>query len=155
MILKIKPIIISEKIEDEELSEIGLFTENLNFEKTINVAIMLPYELNKYADSIPENELLRGNSIFNIATDFHMGASMAIDSLKRKGVKINVSYFDTQNSNYKLHLLERLCPGNVCLTFVYSVPICDPKQFSEVCFYLIPFSFLTFVSPRQDRSGHS
>ena len=105
MILKIKPIIISDKIEEEELSEIGLFTENLNFEKTVNVAIMLPYELNKYADSIPENELLRGNSIFNIATDFHMGASMAIDSLKRKGVKINVSYFDTQNSNYKLQTI--------------------------------------------------
>ena len=105
MILKIKPMNTSEILEDEVLTETGLFIENLNLEKTLNVAIMLPYELNKYVDSIPESTLLKGNSIFNIATDFHMGAEMAIDSLKRKGVKINVRYFDTQNSNYKLQTI--------------------------------------------------
>ena len=102
MLLKIKPIDTSETNEEETVSETGFFIENLNLEKTINVAIMLPYQLNKYSDSIPKSTLNKGNSILNIATDFHMGASMAIDSLKRKGVKINVRYFDTQNSNYKL-----------------------------------------------------
>lgn len=109
MILKIKPIateaIDERDLEDENEDKTVLFKEPLNFNKTINVAIMLPYQLNKYSDSIPKNVLSKGNSILNIATDFHMGAAMAIDSLKRKGVTVNVQYFDTQNSNYKLQTI--------------------------------------------------
>ncbi len=110
MILKIKPIAIPNaneegEVETEAENEKGLFVEALNFKKSINVAIMLPYELNKYSDSIPEKALTRGNSILNIATDFHMGASVAIDSLRSKGIAINVQYFDTQNSNYKLQTI--------------------------------------------------
>lgn len=103
MVLKIKPIEEGEVVENiEEETETGLFVESLSFDKTINVAIMLPYQLNKYSDSIPERTFEKGNSILNIATDFHQGASMAIDSLRRKGVHINVKYFDTQDSSYKL-----------------------------------------------------
>ncbi|MEX1381832.1 LysM peptidoglycan-binding domain-containing protein [Lutibacter sp.] len=110
MILKIKPISIATLNEEGEVEievedETGLFVEALNLEKSINVAIMLPYELQKYSDSIPKNILTKGNSILNIATDFHMGASMAIDSLRSKGIAINVQYFDTQNSNYKLQTI--------------------------------------------------
>lgn len=110
MILKIKPISIAEdnkgeEIETEAENETGLFVEKINFEKSINVAIMLPYELNKYSDSIPKNVLTKANSILNIATDFHMGASMAIDSLRSKGISVNVQFFDTQNSNYKLQTI--------------------------------------------------
>jgi len=110
MILKIKPISISiineeGEVETEMENETGLFVEAINFEKSINVAIMLPYELNKYSDSIPKNIMTKGNSILNIATDFHMGASMAIDSLRSKGITVNVQYFDTQNSNYKLQTI--------------------------------------------------
>ncbi len=107
MVLKIKPIKATDVEEEEEdiENETGLFVENINFEKSINVAIMLPYELNKYSDSIPKNELIKGNSILNIATDFHMGASMAIDSLRSKGIAVNVQFFDTQNSNFKLQTI--------------------------------------------------
>ena len=106
MVLKIKKNIDTSTINKEEVeNDSELFVEKLNFEKSINVAIMLPYELNKYSDSIPEKALTRGNSILNIATDFHMGASMAIDSLRSKGIAINVQYFDTQNSNYKLQTI--------------------------------------------------
>ena len=70
MILKIKPISITTVNEEGELetiaeNETGLFVEALNFEKSVNVAIMLPYELNKYSDSIPKNVLTKGNSILN------------------------------------------------------------------------------------------
>ncbi|MFB9272552.1 MULTISPECIES: LysM peptidoglycan-binding domain-containing protein [Flavobacteriaceae] len=110
MILKIKPIAIPNaneegEVETEAENEEGLFVEALNFKKSINVAIMLPYELQKYSDSIPEKELTKWNSILNIATDFHMGASMAIDSLRSKGMTVNVQYFDTQDSNYKLQTI--------------------------------------------------
>lgn len=107
MILKIKSPeneVVELVVEEEVETNSNLFIEALNLDKTINVAIMLPYQLNKYSDSIPER-LLKENSILNIATDFHQGVEMAIDSLRRKGLTINVSYFDTQNSNYKLQTM--------------------------------------------------
>lgn len=112
MVLKIKPIATTIEqdtteglLEDEDTVATAFFKEAFDLKKTINVAIMLPYELNKYQDSIPEKVLSKGNSIFNIATDFHMGTAMAIDSLRTKGITINVEYFDTQNSNYKLQTI--------------------------------------------------
>jgi hypothetical protein len=43
--------------------------------------------------------------LLNIAIDFHMGSKFAIDSLKSKGLKINVTYFDSENSEQKLQTL--------------------------------------------------
>lgn len=103
MVLKIRikeNTVIDE--EDEVLEGVSLFVESLNVEKNINVAIMLPYQINKYTDSTRARSFLKSNSLLTIATDFHMGAEIAIDSLKRKGLSINVNYFDTENSNYKL-----------------------------------------------------
>ncbi len=103
MVLKIRikeNTVIDE--EDEVLEGVSLFVESLNVEKNINVAIMLPYQINKYTDSTRARSFSKSNSLLTIATDFHMGAAIAIDSLKRKGLSINVNYFDTENSNYKL-----------------------------------------------------
>jgi len=98
MLLKIKPI----KIIDEEINS---FVENIDFEKEINVVLMLPYQLNKLNDSITVGSFEKRTSLLNIATDFHLGSVMAIDSLRQKGLKINVTYLDTENSNYKLQFL--------------------------------------------------
>jgi LysM repeat protein len=98
MVLKIKPI-------DE--TEENLFIESLNFSKEINLAVMLPYHLKKFqTDSVLKMNLEKRNSVLNIVTDAHMGIQMAIDSLKAKGLTINVNYFDTENSNYKLQLIS-------------------------------------------------
>jgi len=101
MILKIKPI----NTEELEKVEEGIFEENIDTFKAINVVIMLPYQLNKYNDSTKVENFKRTNSLLNIVTEFHMGTQMAIDSLKQKGVKVNVAYFDTENSDYKLQYI--------------------------------------------------
>ena len=104
MLLKIKP---KEEIVDLEEGE-ETFKEELNFDKRIDIALMLPYQLNKLTDSIITETLERTRATtLSIATDFHLGASLAIDSLKSKGLNINVKYFDTQNSNYKLQSIVR------------------------------------------------
>jgi len=95
MLLKIKPI----EIEDDE---IGVFHESINVDKELNVVFMLPYKLNTLNDSITKANFKRGNSLLNYTTDFHLGASIAIDSLRQKGLSINVKYFDTENSNIKI-----------------------------------------------------
>jgi len=98
MLLKIKPV---EELEDE----IDLFVEELDVTKEINIALMLPYQLNKLTDSLIIGGFERRNSLLNYTTDFHLGATMAIDSLRQKGLTINVAYFDTENSNFKLQYL--------------------------------------------------
>jgi LysM repeat protein len=104
MLLKIKP---KEQSIVEE-AEKGVFKEALNFDKKIEIALMLPYQLNKLNDSIVIETLGRNRATtLSIATDFHLGASLAIDSLRAKGLSVNVRYFDTQNSNYKLQSIVR------------------------------------------------
>lgn len=101
MLLKIKPV----EMTDLALEEAGVFKEDLNLNKEINVVLMLPYQINKFGDSTRNENFKRSNSLLNIATDFHLGASMAIDSLKRRGLSIKVNYFDTENSMYKLQYI--------------------------------------------------
>jgi len=102
MLLKIKPIAPT-LIEDlNSQDSVVVFIENIQFSKKIKLALILPYQLNKLQDSLIEQSFEKSNSILNITTDFHLGAAMAIDSLRRKGLNIDVSYFDSENSNQKL-----------------------------------------------------
>ena len=100
MVLKIRVLNVENIPEN-----LPLFEENLDFEKTINIALMLPYNLYKLTDSIRNKSFEKPTSLLNIATDFHLGTSMAIDSLRAKGLEINVQYFDTENSKEKLQYL--------------------------------------------------
>ena len=97
MLLKIKPV--------EILEEENVFVEEINFDKELNVVLMLPYQLNKLTDSITNESFMKKNSLLNYTTDFHLGTQMAIDSLRQKGLKINVQYFDTEASDYKLQYI--------------------------------------------------
>jgi len=98
MLLKIKPV---DSTEDKIVS----FTEKINFDKELNVVLMLPYQLNKLVDSTIIDNFKKTTSLLNITTDFHLGATMAIDSLRQKGLTINVKYLDTENSKFKLQYI--------------------------------------------------
>lgn len=114
MVLKIKPLknsvihnntLISEEQPNENNEfELGYFKEKLNFSKRLNVILVLPYEINKI-DDVSINSIFSKSNLTTIATDFHMGAIMAIDSLKNRGLSINVRYFDSENSKNKLQNL--------------------------------------------------
>jgi len=97
MILKVKPLLNEDDIK--------VFKENLDLKKELKIYFMLPYQLNKLTDSIEIEGFNNSNSLLNIATDFHLGASIAIDSLRKKGLKIKVEFMDTENSKFKLQYL--------------------------------------------------
>ncbi len=105
MTLKIpkKGIISDTSNEDTENTNNNLFIENFDTGKTANIAVLLPYQMNllKNEESI-EDKFKSKNSLTNIATDFHQGVEMAIDSLRRRGVQVEVSFFDTENSEKKI-----------------------------------------------------
>jgi len=107
MILKIKPLETDEDGKEglnESFLTMAVFEENVNFNKEINLAVILPYKMNSLTDSLMDQNFAK-NNLLNIATDFHFGAKMAIDSLKSKGLNVNVRYFDSEASKQKLQIL--------------------------------------------------
>ncbi|MDP3313007.1 LysM peptidoglycan-binding domain-containing protein [Lutibacter sp.] len=87
---------------DNNVNVKGQFIEKINFNKTIDLVLLLPYNISTLNDSIKRVQFNNQNSLLSIATDFHLGAEIAIDSLKQKGLRINVKYLDSENSTRKL-----------------------------------------------------
>lgn len=59
--------------------------------KSLNIAIMLPFTNGKKLDFEKDRTL-------NIVTDFYLGAIMALDSIKKHGLSVNVNVIDNKNS---------------------------------------------------------
>lgn len=91
MILKIREIPI-----EVELDEV-FYKDYINRNKDLKVALLLPFRAARYTnDTIRLKEIFANNStLVNIATDFYLGAEIAVDSLRNKGIKIDFNVFDT------------------------------------------------------------
>ena len=109
MKLKIKQLEVQDAEAENDINEedavSSYLVENLNTDKEINIILMLPYQINKIPDTLLIEGFDRTNSLLNYTTDLHLGALMAIDSLRSKGLKINVDFYDTENSLNKLQYL--------------------------------------------------
>lgn len=86
-------------IEEEPQQANSVFVENINLQKSLKIAIMLPYQLQKHNTTAD----FKKDVLLNVATDFHLGTAMAIDSLRQKGIPVEVTYFDTQNTRSKIN----------------------------------------------------
>ncbi|MBE0424330.1 MAG: LysM peptidoglycan-binding domain-containing protein [Lutibacter sp.] len=83
----------------------GAFNENFDSSKEINLVILLPYNLNKSSDSTKTDNFRKSNSLLNVVTDFHLGATMAIDSLRNQGLSVKVKFIDSENSTPKIQTI--------------------------------------------------
>jgi LysM repeat protein len=90
-ILKIKEIPV-EMVFDEIFYED--YIEPLT---SVKVALLLPFRTSNYNnDTLKIQDIFTKNAtLVNIATDFYLGAEMAVDSLRGKGVNIELHVFDT------------------------------------------------------------
>ena len=93
MLLKIKPI------EDEDL--LVLYKDTIQENAVVKLAMMLPFRAIEY-DTIDAKDIFKTNRLVNITTDIYLGASVAIDSLKKLGIDIELSVFDTGRKDTKL-----------------------------------------------------
>jgi LysM repeat protein len=93
MLLKIKPI------EDEGL--LVLYRDTIQENAVVKLAMMLPFRAIEY-DTIDAKDIFKTNRLVNITTDIYLGASVAIDSLKKLGIDIELSVFDTGRKDTKL-----------------------------------------------------
>lgn len=94
MVLKIKEIISEEAAQ--ELTD-KVFLENLIYKDTIHVAMLLPFKFSKNDTLTKELLFSTKNNLVSIITDFYLGAEIALDSLRDKGVLLDVQVYDTEN----------------------------------------------------------
>jgi len=93
MLLKIKPI------DDEDL--LVLYKDTIQEDAVVKLAMMLPFRAIEY-DTIEAKDIFKTNRLVNITTDIYLGASVALDSLKKLGVDIELSVYDTGRKDTKL-----------------------------------------------------
>ena len=98
-LLKIKPI--------EEVNEAENYTFYKDFieeDTSINLAILLPFRADEYTTKTSK-DIFEKNQLANMVTDFYMGAEIAIDSIKKQGVNIDVNVFDTGNRGKNINTI--------------------------------------------------
>lgn len=92
MILKLKELPVEVLLTDEDY-----YNDHIDYDKDLKVALLLPFRTYKYqSDTLLLKEIFANNSrLVNIATDFYLGAEIAVDSLRNQGVRIQFTTYDT------------------------------------------------------------
>ena len=93
MSLKIKRI--SKVVNADEF----MYLDYIKPRQEIKAALLLPFRANKFeADTLELKDIFAKNAtLVNIATDFYLGAEIAIDSLRSRGVAVELNVYDTGN----------------------------------------------------------
>jgi LysM repeat protein len=96
-VLRIRPI--EEKLTSDSST---IYTDTIAISEPIKLAFLLPFKA-KELDSLPEEDIFdevksRGSArVANMVTDFYLGAEMALDSITKMGIQVDVGVFDTGN----------------------------------------------------------
>lgn len=78
--------------------------DSINIRTVTNLAIMLPFKLNEINfDSQDEaSDKIREDKLIANTSDFYSGVLMALDSVKKMGLSVNVKVYDIEYKNSKL-----------------------------------------------------
>ncbi|WP_298881760.1 LysM peptidoglycan-binding domain-containing protein [uncultured Polaribacter sp.] len=100
--LKVGQIIRIKEIEEgEEKTEVHIYEDVIDAEVSLKVALLLPFKTNEN-DTIKSKDLFINSRLANIVTDFYLGTEIAIDSLRKQGIQIDLNVFDTEKKGTKI-----------------------------------------------------
>lgn len=99
MLLKIKPF---EKVNKD--INYTFYKDSIAEESTINLAVLLPFKANEFSNS-KANDIFKNNRLANMVTDFYMGLEIAVDSIKKQGIDVNINVFDTGDRGNKTSMI--------------------------------------------------
>ena len=94
-LIKIKPLV------EGEIPENTIYKDVIAENVSLKVGLLLPF-ITHQNDTIESNELFTKSKLANIVTDFYLGAEIAIDSLKKQGISIELNVFDTERNGTKI-----------------------------------------------------
>jgi LysM repeat protein len=99
--LKVGQILKIREIPVKVITDATLYDDYIEPNTALKIALLLPFKANQYnIDTLAAKDIFSKNAtLVNIATDFYMGAEIAIDSLRSRGLDIELNVFDTGNRN--------------------------------------------------------
>ncbi|PKH50439.1 hypothetical protein CXF68_06905 [Tenacibaculum sp. Bg11-29] len=149
-LLKIKPI------EDVNPNEnYAFYKDSIQENTSINLSILLPFKAKEYslasATNIFNKKKNKYASLANMVTDFYLGAEIAIDSIKKQGIYVNVNLFDTGNRGDNISVI--LDEGKLDNTDVVIGPFYSEKTETIANKVNIPVVFPHFSNKQQKFSS--
>lgn len=120
----INPEVIITTPENSELEEIPDVEAR---PYAANIAVMLPFQLNKFSPTQGSMDSLSKKT--KIALAFYEGIQVGLDHLENEGVSLNVRVYDTQNSPFQVNQIlaePELKQADLIIGPIYN------KQLSEV-----------------------
>ncbi|MDG2193766.1 MAG: LysM peptidoglycan-binding domain-containing protein [Polaribacter sp.] len=101
--LKLGAVIkIKERFAGEGLNLI--YKDTIADNRFIKIGLLLPFRAQLF-DTIAPQEIFKNDRLTNIVTDLYLGATLAIDSLRKQGVQVQLTVFDTEDRNTKINEL--------------------------------------------------
>ncbi len=100
--LKTGQIIKIKEIEAGESFDKNIYEDVIKDNSSLKVALLLPFLAVEY-DTLEYKDIFLKSRLANIVTDLYLGAEIAIDSLKKQGVKVELNVFDTERNNTKIN----------------------------------------------------
>lgn len=97
-LIKIMPV--EDVFEEDDL----LYKDEIEEDIIIKAAFMLPFRASEL-DTLSGKEIFENSRLANIVTDFYLGAEIAIDSLRKQGVEIDVDVFDTERNSTRINTI--------------------------------------------------
>jgi LysM repeat protein len=92
--------------ESHDLPELPCIDREISLNQTLNVALMVPLFL-ETADSIFSTDVKDYSRLTNLSSfrflNFYSGFMMAVDSMKKQGLNINLFVYDVDNSDQKVN----------------------------------------------------
>lgn len=94
--IKIKPI------EKDKDLENGIYEDFIVEDVFLKAALLLPFKTNENNATSSKN-IFTKSRLANIVTDFYLGAEIALDSLRKQGISVELNVFDTERNNTKIN----------------------------------------------------
>ncbi|MEN8965761.1 MAG: LysM peptidoglycan-binding domain-containing protein [Polaribacter sp.] len=115
-IIKIMPL--EEVFDEEDL----IYEDHIAKDVVIKAAILLPFRAEEL-DTLSAQEIFGKSKLATIVTDLYLGAALAIDSLRKQGVQIDLKVYDTGRNSTKIKAIiatEDLNENDVLIGPLYS-----------------------------------
>ena len=106
----------------EDTSENDIYEDVIEKGISLKVAMLLPFSAKEYR-SKDSKDIFQNSKLANMVTDFYLGAEVAIDSLRKKGIKIDLNVLDTERNGTKIKTIlseNNLNDNDVVIGPLYS-----------------------------------
>ena len=153
MVLKIPNKDVPDIMEFEAEEIVNLERRLSNFD-TKNVAVMLPFNLDKVVKTDTSNnasQRIKKDRVLQISLDFYSGVLMAVDSAKTLGISTQLNTYDTQQSAGKVHAI--INSNNFSDTDVVIGPILQST--AEAAASALQFKNVPVISPLTKKQVNS